>query len=325
MSREAGPGTSGGADGSADDGGGQGRTVILVNPRAGSGRAAAVWERLRLSLPAGCKPRVVLAGDPTSAAQQLDEALAEEEGCRRLIAVGGDGTLHLAANRLVDHGVTDRVALGMVPAGTGSDLARTLGLPKRPDEALTHALTVEPRSMDLLRVTTAGDGIEGTRVVLNVASAGISGVVAGRVNSRPVKGATVYLTAALAALASYVPFRARVTVDGESFYDGGIYMLAVANGPSFGKGMRVAPEASVDDGLADVVVIEAMPRWRVPFRLPRLYLGNVLTSPAVRWCRGRRVELTPAEAMPPLEIDGETLEAGDTRFEILPAALRFLR
>ena len=296
-------------------------TVILVNPRAGSGRAAAVWERLRLAVPGAADARVVLAGDPETAARQLDAVLADDGGCRRLIAVGGDGTLHLAANRLVDDGVAGRVALGMVPAGTGSDLARTLGLPLAPEAALAHALGVEPRPMDLLRVETGGV----SRVVLNVASAGISGLVAEKVNARPVKGATVYLTGALSAVARYTPFPGRVTVDGELFYEGGVYILAVANGPSFGKGMRVAPEASVDDGLADVVVVEAMPRWRVPIRLPRLYLGNLLSSPAVRWCRGRRVALTPGAGVPPLEVDGETLPGGETDFEILPGGLLFLR
>ena len=79
------------------------------------------------------------------------------------------------------------------------------------------------------------------------------------------------------------------------------------------------------NGLADVVVVEAMPRWRVPIRLPRLYLGNLLSSPAVRWCRGRRVALTPGAGVPPLEVDGETLPGGETDFEILPGGLLFLR
>lgn len=301
-------------------------TVILVNPRAGSGRAAKLWERLRLGGAVPPEARVVLAGDPESAARQLDEALHGNPPVVRLVAVGGDGTIHLAANRLVADGLADRVALGMVPAGTGSDLARTLGLPRKAEAALAHACSVEPRPMDLVEMETRTPTGLDRRVVLNVASAGISGVVARRINARPTKGATVYLTGALAAVATYRPFRGRVTVDGESMYEGGLYLLAVANGPSFGKGMRVAPRALVDDGLADVVVIRDMPRWRVPLRLPRLYLGNLLGSSAVDWRRGREVRLEAEGPIPPLEVDGETVEAEpspDVVFRLLPGALRF--
>jgi diacylglycerol kinase (ATP) len=179
--------------------------------------------------------------------------------------------------------------------------------------------------MDLLRVRV-GEGEDAvSRVVLNVASAGISGGVARRINAMPVRRPTVYLTEALRAVVRYRPFAGRVTVDGELFHDGGIYLLAVANGPSFGKGMKVAPQARVDDGQADVVVVKALPAWRVPFELPRLYLGNLLSSSKVAWCRGRRVSLEPAGVVPPLEIDGETLPGAATDFEILPGVLRFLR
>lgn len=294
--------------------------VMLVNPRAGSGKAVGVWERLRREVPAVEGARVVLAEEPGAAGRQLAEALGDP-GVRRLIAVGGDGTMHLAVNRLVSDGLTGRVALGMVPAGTGSDLAKTLALPADPAAALRRALEAEPRPMDLLQVESGAE----RRVVLNVASAGISGPVAQKVNSLAVRRPTVYLTEALRAVVTFRPFHGRVTVDGEDFYDGAMYLLAVANGPAFGKGMKVAPEASVTDGLADVVVVRGMPRWAVPFRLPRLYLGNLLGSRAVTWRRGRRARLTPRDPLPPLEVDGDTIPAAQTDFEILPGALSFLR
>jgi len=220
----------------------------------------------------------------------------------------------------VADGLADRVALGMVPGGTGSDLARTLGLPKGPAAALAHALESEPRPIDLLRLTSGAE----SRVVLNVASAGISGMVATRTNAMPVKGTLVYLTGALRAVAAYRPFDARVTVDGKLFHEGGIYLLAVANGPAFGKGMKVAPRAEMTDGVADVVIVKALPPWRVPLELPRLYLGNLLSSRAVTWRRGSHVLFEPAGDLPPLELDGETLPGAAAEIEVLPAALRFV-
>lgn len=306
-------------------------TVFFVNPRAGSGRAARVWEALRTRHRLAERATVVMADDPASAAAQLDVVLAGAAGSgtarnaarppRRVIAVGGDGTAFLAANRLVASPRRDALALGFVAGGTGSDLAANLGLPKRPEAALARALEAAPSPIDCLRVTAGGE----RRVVLNVASAGLSGLVATRVNARATRGPGVYLGATLGALAAYRPFRAAVEVDGEPWFRGAIYLLAVANGRCFGKGMRVAPEARVDDGLADVVVVGAMPRWRVPLELPRLFTGAILRARPVVWRRGRRVRLLPEGAMPPLELDGETLPAGPAEYELVPGGIAVLR
>lgn len=314
-------------------------TVFFVNPRAGSGRAARVWEALRMRHRLAERAAVVMADDPQRAAAQLDVVLAgalagtlagagagptrrvASRPPRRVIAVGGDGTAFLAANRIVASPRREALALGFVAGGTGSDLAANLGLPKRPESALARALAAAPSPIDVLRVTAGGE----RRVVLNVASAGLSGLVAGRVNARAKRGALVYLAATLGALASYRPFRGAVEVDGEPWFRGAIYLLAVANGRTFGKGMQVAPEARVDDGLADVVVVGAMPPWRVPLELPRLFTGRILSARPVAWRRGRRVRLLPDGPLPPLELDGETLPAGPADYELVPGGLMVLR
>ena len=297
-------------------------SVFFVNPRAGSGRAARVWEELRVGHHLAERSTVVMADDPASAAAQLDAALARSvTPPRRVVAVGGDGTAHVAANRLFASPRRGELALGFVAGGTGSDLAANFGLPKRPEAALARALGGAATAVDVVRVT-AGDE---RRVVLNVASAGLSGLVAGRVNARAKRGAGVYLAATLGALAAYRPFRGAVEVDGVPWFSGEIYVLAVANGRTFGKGMQVAPEASVDDGLADVVLVRAMPAWRVPFELPRLFTGRILAAGPVLWRRARHVRLVPEGPLPPLEVDGETIPAGPAEYELLPGALSVLR
>jgi diacylglycerol kinase (ATP) len=299
-------------------------TVFFVNPRAGSGKGAEAWEGLRRALGLAERAVVILADDARAAGRQLDEALARRDPApRRVIAVGGDGTAHLAANRLVAGPRRAEVALGFVAAGTGSDLARNLGLPREPRAALDHALASEPTPLDLVRVTCG----EERRVVLNVASAGISGRVAERVNALTRRGGLSYLSTTLGALRSYRPFAARLVVDGETWYQGGVYLLAVANGSSFGKGMRVAPAAVPDDGLADVVLVRPIRGALVPFKLPRLYTGGALAIREVIWKRARRVRLEPAAGadIGCLEIDGETIPGGAADFELLPGALPFLR
>jgi diacylglycerol kinase (ATP) len=297
-------------------------TVFFVNAGAGGGRGARVWEALRLGHRLAERSTVVMADGPGAAVAQLDRELQRASSpVRRVVVVGGDGTAQLAAGRLIASPRRAELALGYVAAGTGSDLAVNLGLPKRPDAALARALTAEPKRIDVVRLRS-GDQC---RTVLNVASAGLSGLVAGRVNAKPRRGAVAYLGATLAALLAYRPFEASVEVDGELWYEGAIYLLAVANGRCFGNGMRVAPEALVDDGLADVVLVRALPRWRVPIELPRLFTGRILAAGPVSWCRGRRVRLRPRGPLPPLELDGETLPGGAADYELVPGALAVLR
>lgn len=302
-------------------------SVFFVNPRAGSGRAARVWEELRLRHRLAERATVVMADDAATAAAQLDAVLARAPGDRglaaprRVIAVGGDGTAHVAVNRLVASPRRGELALGFVAGGTGSDLAANFGLPRRPEAALARALTAAPSPVDVVRVS-AGDE---RRIVLNVASAGLSGLVAARVNARAKRRAGVYLAVTLGAIAAYRPFRAAVEVDGDPWFEGEVYLLAVANGRSFGKGMQVAPEAAVDDGLADVVLVRAMPGWRVAFELPRLFTGKLLGAGPVIWRRGRRVRLLPASPLPPLEVDGETIPAAPAEYELVPRGIALLR
>jgi diacylglycerol kinase (ATP) len=291
--------------------------AFVVNPRAGSGYAAEVWRALLAGDRDLAGARVVSAGASEEAAAAIDEALAGRP--RRLVVVGGDGSLNLAANRILASGRGGEVELGLVPAGTGSDLARTLALPRRARAALARAVDGPVRPFDVLRLTTAGT----VRYALNVASAGISGRVDELVNAQAKRGTAAFLTATLTALRTFRPFHAAVEVDGEPWYDGGVFLLAVANARSFGKGMRVAPRAEVDDGLADVVLVRPLPGWRVPFELPRLYLGRHLDRPAVAWRRARRVRFEPAEPLPPFDVDGETVPSGAADFELLPGALLF--
>ena len=122
----------------------------------------------------------------------------------------------------------------------------------------------------------------------------------------------------------YRPVRCRVVVDGEAWYEGDILVLAIANGACFGRGMRIAPQAQLDDGLADVVLVGGVPRWQLALRLPQLYRGTHLESRYVRWRRGRDVRFEPLAPLPPFDLDGECFASAAARFTVLPGALRVL-
>jgi diacylglycerol kinase (ATP) len=296
------------------------RTVIVVNPAAGGGRAGRIWQRLQSAVPAIAAARVVAAGDAASARAGLAEEVAA--GAERVLAIGGDGTAHLVVNVLLESGRASEVAFGLVPAGTGSDLARTLGLPPQPEAALCHALAAAPRTIDAVRVrrTDAEIGC----FVVNTFSAGLAGAVSVEVNALPHRGRGSYLAATLRGLLRYRPVPCRVEVDGEVLYDGGFFLAAVTNGRFFGNGMQVAPRALLDDGLLDVVLSPPVPLWQLPYRLPQFLSGRHLGLPFIRWRRARRVRFEPAPGFPPFDVDGETLASGPAEVTVLPAALRVL-
>jgi diacylglycerol kinase (ATP) len=292
-------------------------TVFIVNPRAASGRAERVWHQLRDQVAAVRRARCVDAADPEEARRQLLELL--DERVRRVIAVGGDGTVNHAANVVLDSGMA--AALGLVPVGSGSDTARGLSMQREPQLALERALGVTPRPYDVLRMEqTDGTG----RWVVNIGSVGLSGLVAAEVNRLPKRWAGTYLWTALKVLSRFRASRARILLDDELWYEGGLILLAVANGSAFARGMRIAPHARSDDGLADVVLVKDAPLLQVLPYVPRLYAGTHLRAPFVQWARASRVRVEPVDELPPFETDGEPLSGAGSEFRVVPGALRVL-
>jgi diacylglycerol kinase (ATP) len=226
------------------------------------------------------------------------------------------------ANAILELGLGDQVAMGVVPTGTGSDLARSLGIPTRPEAALRVALAAQPRPMDVLRVATDDGRGE---YVLNVASAGISGLVDEAVSRLRRRSALAYLMVSLGAVWRYRPVHCRVAVDGVPWHDGALLLLAVANGASFGGGMRVAPGAVVDDGHAEVILVQPVARWQLAVRLPQIYLGTHVRAGFVRAGRGQQVRIEPVGPLPPFDLDGEAVASAAATITLAPGALNVLR
>jgi diacylglycerol kinase (ATP) len=288
-------------------------TLVLVNPAAGGGRAGVFWERLRPAAEALAPIRVESPADREGSRRTVREAL--DDGCDRIVAVGGDGTAHLVANAILGSGTG--ATLGVLPAGTGSDLARALRIPRDSHEAMRRALLGSPVPIDAGKCETETDVF----FFINIASAGISGLVDEAVNAMRRRGRTAFLRATLAALWRYSCLPVRVAADGAAFYEGPLFVMAVANGVAFGKGMRIAPQASIDDGLFDLVVVGEVAGLELLRRLPQVYLGKHLRARPVRHTRAREVVLEPLAPLPVFDVDGETYRSGRARFCLLPGAL----
>jgi YegS/Rv2252/BmrU family lipid kinase len=301
------------------------RTVVIANPRSRNGatgrRMDAVVAKLRATLG---EVAIETTRGPRDAERIAREAVGR--GALRVLVAGGDGTTSEVVTGLLAGGLAERVELGLLPLGTGGDLARTLGLPRDLDEAIARLARGKTRRVDAGAARfQADDGAERTLFFVNVASAGISGLVTALVNAAPksLGGTVSFLVGTLRAIVRFEPAGARIRVDGAVVHEGPLTLAVAANGRYFGGGMHVAPEAGIDDGLLDVVWIDGLPKLRLLRELPKLYTGAHLRVSAVHSTRGRVVEIEPLEGTRPLriEIDGEPLGSLPARFEVLPAAL----
>jgi len=287
--------------------------VAILNPVAPGARRrldlARSFER------AGADEVLVTSGPGDAARLARDAATA---GARTLIIAGGDGTLHEAVNGLAGRGGTEPAPrLALVPLGTGNDLACALGIPSDPEAALALLDGGAPGPLDLVGVT----GLEGFRVA-NFAMGGFAGRIAERITPRRrrVWGRHVYLRAALDEIVARRGWRLEVTVDGARLPIREGLAVLVANGPRFGGGIPMAPGARTDDGLLDVLVLDAVPLPALLRVIVRALRGRHLDDPAVRWTRGRRVDVD-AEPDLPWNGDGELFGTGSASFESLAAAV----
>ncbi|SET86302.1 diacylglycerol/lipid kinase family protein [Geodermatophilus poikilotrophus] len=286
------------------------RLLLVVNRAAGSAGDDAVEAAVRV-LRAGADVEVVATGS----AAELDAAVAGRDG-RRLVVLGGDGSVHAVVRALDRAGALDPAeAVGIVARGTGNDLARTLGLPLDPEEGAAAVLAGRPRPLDLLDDDAGG-------LVVNAVHAGVgarAGAQADRLKER--LGAAAYPVGAALAGVSNPGWPLRVEVDGRVAThptqgwaaDGtcDVLMLGVCTGRSIGGGTPLAPQAEPDDGLADVVVSVATgPVARAAFATA-LTGGDHVDRPDVLVLRGRRVSVTGGPV--DLDADGEVEEGVPAR------------
>ena len=296
--------------------------TFLVNPASGGGAAPeAVVPVARLLRDAGAAVEVTYSPGPRAMAGLLDSALGRGDV---VVSVGGDGMLSSLAGPVSRADGT----LAVLPAGRGNDFARMLGLPEDPAGQARLLLEGDVRRVDLLDLQLPGAE---RRAVAGSVYCGVdarAAEIVDRVHWLPRK--LQYPWAAIRALATYQPARFEVTVDGESrTYDAA--NVVVANSAYYGKGMKIAPDASVDDGLLDVVVIEAAGRLDLIRSLPKVYDGAHVALPEVTVLTGRRVELrADARTAVPVGGDGEPLgvlpplSAAAAVVEVRPGALGLL-
>lgn len=299
------------------------RITLVVNPASGGGRARRhVSGVCDVLLRTGATLQVHESTSYADARELCTRAVAAarpaEVGRRAdtLVVMGGDGMMHLGLNACAESGVP----LGLIPAGTGNDLCRGLGLPLQPEAAARVVVAGDTRDIDLTRVEGSLSGGARQRWVGAVVSTGYDSLVNRRANAIGLPlGSLTYAYAALAELAVFEPLPYRLVVDGAP-REHPAMLVAVANSGRFGGGMIAAPGYDVADGLLDLTIIHPVSRMTLLRLLPSMFTGGFVKDPAVERLRAREVVVDGPGLFG--MGDGEELGPVPLRLTAVPDALR---
>jgi diacylglycerol kinase (ATP) len=284
--------------------------ALLTNPSAGKGRgtrtAAIAMPRLK---EAGFAVRSLVGRDGSEALALAQRAVAD--GVDAVVVVGGDGMVHVAVQAVAGTGVP----LGVIPAGTGNDVARYFDIPRSdPQRAADVVIGSRTRTVDLARA--------GATWFVTVLAAGFDAVVNERANKMTwPRGQMRYNLATLAELRVFEPLPYTLELDGNVVRLDAM-LVAVGNGPSFGGGLRITHGAEIDDGLLDVVIIKPMSKVELVRTYPKLYTGGHTRHPQYEHHRVR--EVTVAAPGIVAYADGERVGALPLTVEAVPDALTVL-
>lgn len=281
--------------------------LLLANPTSGAGQGRNVTADVLKEL----KTREIAFSDISgtsyeSAVLNLRSSL-KRTNPEAVIVVGGDGMVHLAIQELAG----SDVPLILIPAGTGNDFARTMNLDlDLPVASLSYALTHQPKSIDL--------GSVNGRYFAEILSTGFDSMVNERANRMRIRSKIKYDLAMLLELPIFKPLEYEISVDGRQMTTRAM-LIAVANGISYGGGMKICPNSDIQDGLFDLMILEPVSKFEFLKVFPKVFKGTHITHPKVRILQGEKITINSKAIA---YADGERIGPLPITAEIAPAALR---
>ena len=282
--------------------------ALVINPVAGQGRGASVGTHVAGYLNSrGIKYEIIIGRNGIDQADSLQRFLDRNPDCSGVIAVGGDGLLHLVLQKITPA----QVPLAMIPAGTGNDFVRTLGWSLEDvDSILEAVLSKKPSSVDL--------GLVDGEWFAAILSTGFDSIVNEKANAMSwPKGPMKYNAAIAIELPRFKPHHYEIVLDDRTISTQAM-LIAVSNGRSYGGGMLVCPQADVSDGYFDVMVLHPVSKLEFIKVFPRVFKGTHITHPAVEIVRSKSVKIT-ADAV--AYADGERIGQLPVSAQCIPGAL----
>lgn len=298
-------------------------SLVIVNPNAGRGKGGKDWSRISALLSRCEIPFTVrFTKAPRHAIDLSIQGI--REGFRRIIVVGGDGTMNEVVNGvfLQETCLTTEIELAMITVGTGNDWGRMFGIPQDYEEAVR---VIQDRKLHLqdAGIINYFHGTEKQkRYFINIAGLGFDAVVARRTNQQKARGRNgklLYMMNLLSSLISYRSTDTEVDIDGLRLRNS-TFTISIGIGRFSGGGMMQTPEALPDDGLFDITVVKKIGKGDLIMNLRRLYNGSILDHPKIEGYKGKRI-IIDSDPLIHVEADGESLGHSPIEFNIIPQAI----
>jgi YegS/Rv2252/BmrU family lipid kinase len=300
--------------------------LVIVNPNAGNGRGKKDWEKIFTLLR---KLDISLEVKFTEKkGHAIDLTLnAISEGFRKIITVGGDGTLNEVVNGVFTNRscLTTDIVLSLIPVGTGNDWGRMFGIPLDYEKAVKIIGENKTMLHDIGLVSFYNGTEKKNRYFINIAGLGFESVVVRKTNLQKDKGhggKLIYLCNLITSLLSYNNTKAEIIIDGEIIH-ADVFSLNVGNGRYCGGGMRQTPRALPDDGLLDVTIINGMGKFEIIRNLKILYDGTILRHPKIDGYKCKNIKVS-SESVMYAEADGESLGQTPAEFSIIPEGINIV-
>jgi diacylglycerol kinase (ATP) len=297
---------------------------VIVNPVAGAGRTRREWPRIMgLFKGSGLRFEHDVTEAPGHAIELAREAA--KDGYDTVVSVGGDGTINEIVNGIYASGNIRDIALGIISTGTGSDYIRTVGVPRRYEDACRCLLQSKKRTADLGVVEYTDKGSPKERLFVNFAGFGFDAEIVRRTTRqfKALGSLPAYLMGLLVTLIFYRNEDISLKVDGERL-EKRVCAVLMNNGKYGGGGMFAAPGADLADGWLDVLIIGDMGKPDLLRSLPRIYKGTHLTHPKVTMKKVKEIEVVCRSGRMQLQADGELLGEVPARFRVLTSALNVI-
>ena len=300
--------------------------MVIVNPNAGKGKGKKDWDRISSLLRKEDLPFISrFTGKKGHAIDLTLQGI--NDGFRRIITVGGDGTLNEVVNGVFLNNVcpTTDISLAMIPVGTGNDWGKMFGIPLDYEKAIKIISSNNIMPQDIGIVSSFNGAEENKRYFINIAGLGFESVVVRRTNFQKDKGRggkAIYLYNLLMSLFSYKNTKADLVIDGKKMV-ADVFSINVGNGKYCGGGMRQTPNALPDDGFLDVTVINGMGKLEIIRNLKILYDGTILSHPKVDGYRCKNIKVS-SDSLLFVEADGESLGHTPAEFSIIPASINIV-
>lgn len=297
--------------------------LVIVNPNAGNGKGEKDWDKISLLL----KNEAI--SFKTEFTERKGHAIdlsmkAVADGYKRIITVGGDGTLNEVVNGIFAgkaSPVTD-IAISLIPVGTGNDWGRMFGIPLDYKKAVKIIAENKQMLHDVGVISFYDGSVKQERYFINIAGLGFESVVVKRTNYQKDNGRggkLIYFYNLLMSLISYNNTKSEIIIDGEKIL-ADVFSLNVGNGRYCGGGMRQTPGAVPDDGLLDVTIINGMGKFEIIRNLKILYDGTILRHPKIDGYKCKNIKVTSDPVMY-AEADGESLGQTPAEFSIIPSGI----